>query len=98
MLRRFGLKPIYSIGFKWRDSKAVMPRPAKPFRPVRLWFAPPKFPCIFLLHLNIFYIAFFIASYFDALEAAWILAHRAYLFSPYKKLLISHTFLMLFLR
>ena len=25
----------------WRDSKAVMPRPAKPFRPVRLRLAPP---------------------------------------------------------
>jgi hypothetical protein len=26
----------------WRDSKAVMPRPAKPFRPVRLRLAPPS--------------------------------------------------------
>jgi hypothetical protein len=41
MLRRFGLRPIFSLGLTWRDSKAVMPRPAKPFRPVRLWFAPP---------------------------------------------------------
>jgi hypothetical protein len=27
----------------WRDSKAVMQRPAKPFRPVRLRLAPPGF-------------------------------------------------------
>ena len=26
----------------WRDSKAVMPRPAKPFSPVRLRIAPPN--------------------------------------------------------
>jgi hypothetical protein len=35
--------PVLVSSLKWRDSKAVMPRPAKPFRPVRLRLAPPSF-------------------------------------------------------
>lgn len=41
MLSPFWFKLLISA--YWRDSKAVMQRPAKPFSPVRLRVAPPKY-------------------------------------------------------